>query len=330
MTIQEWTQHWLEAYARPSVRPATLAAYRYILQNHINPGLGEIELAALMVEDVSLFLEHCKTSGSHRPESAGYPGLSDETMRHIHRLLYQCLAPAVTQGLISENPVGAFRCARSKPQTHNVLTADEVEVYLDAADELGVLSMFSLELTCGLRQRELIALKWSDLDVENRTLTVAEQRAVERGKLVEYGMETRTITLTEEVTALLSGEHARHPSHPCMFVHPGTLKPYSPNMVRLLHGRVLERAGLEHLRFVDLRHTCAALALKGGAEARTLAAVLGHSRPSDTRQAYKEYLPAKKPEKPVCNRCAPSVPELQAAADKIASALNFACICARN
>lgn len=71
MTVQEWTQHWLEACARPSVRPATLAAYRYVMQNHINPGLGEIELAALMAEDVSLFLEHCKTSGSHRPESAG-------------------------------------------------------------------------------------------------------------------------------------------------------------------------------------------------------------------------------------------------------------------
>jgi len=323
MTVKEWTQHWLEVYAKPSVRPTTLAAYRYILQNHINPGLGEIELTALTVEDVSLFLEHCKTSGSHRPESAGYPGLSDETMRHIHRLLYQCLAPAVTQGLISENPAGVFRCARSKPQTHNVLTADEVEAYLDAADELGVLAMFSLELTCGLRQRELIALKWSDLDVENRILTVAEQRAVKCGKLIEYDTKTRTITLTEEVTALLTGEHAEHPSHPCMFVHPGTLKPYSPNMVRLLHSRVLGRAGLEHLRFVDLRHTCAALALKGGADTRTLSAVLGHSRPSDTRKAYKEYLPAKESERPACAPCTPSVAELQAAAEKIAQALNF-------
>ncbi|MGI5935354.1 MAG: tyrosine-type recombinase/integrase [Oscillospiraceae bacterium] len=323
MTVQEWTQHWLEACARPSVRPATLAAYRYVMQNHINPGLGEIELAALMAEDVSLFLEHCKTSGSHRPESAGYPGLSDETMRHIHRLLYQCLAPAVTQGLISENPANAFRCARSKPQTHNVLTADEVEAYLDAADELGHLPMFALELTCGLRQRELIALKWSDLDMENRTLAVAEQRMVECGRLIEYDTKTRTITLTEEVTGLLAGEHARHPSHPCMFVHPGTLKPYSPNMVRLLHSKIIAHAGLAHVRFVDLRHTCAALALKGGADARALANLLGHSRPSDTRKAYKEYLHMKEPEKPTCAPCAPSVTELQAAANKIALALNF-------
>jgi integrase len=330
MILKEWTPHWLEAYAKPSVRPTTLAAYRYILQNHINPGLGEIELAALTAEDVSLFLEHCKTSGGHRPESVGYPGLSDETMLHIHRLLFQCLSPAVTEGLISVNPADTFRCARSKPQTHNVLTVDEVESYLDAADELSVLPMFSLELTCGLRQRELIALKWSDLDVENRILTVAEQRAVEYGKLIEYDMKTRTITLTEEVTALLAGEHARHPSHPCMFVHPGTLKPYSPNMVRLLHSRILERAGLEHLRFVDLRHTCAALMLRGGTDARALANLLGHSRPSDTRKAYKEYLPAKEQERPACAPCAPSTPELQAAAEKIASALNFACIRAQN
>ena len=244
MTVKEWTQHWLETYGKPAFRPTTLAAYGYILKNHINPGLGKIELPALTAKDVSLFLENCKTSGSHRPESTGYPGLSDETMRHIHRLLYQCLAPAVTEGLISENPAGVFHCARSKPQTHNVLTADEVEAYLDAAGELGVLPMFALELTCGLRQRELIALKWSDLDVENRTLTVAEQRMVEYGELVEYGTGMRTIALTEEVTALLAGEHARHPSHPCMFAHPGTLKPYSPNMVRLLQRKVMAHAGL--------------------------------------------------------------------------------------
>lgn len=84
--------------------------------------------------------------------------------------------------------------------------------------------MFLLALTAGLRQGELIALKWSDLDAKNRTLTISEQRSVERRELVEYGGETRTIVLTPEVVALLAEEHAKHPNSPLMFMHPATLK----------------------------------------------------------------------------------------------------------
>ena len=69
-----------------------------------------------------------------------------------------------------------------------------MEDYLDAAERLGYLPMFMLALTAGLRQGELIALKWSDLDIESRTLTIAENRAVVRRELVEYGNQTRTIS----------------------------------------------------------------------------------------------------------------------------------------
>lgn len=120
--------------------------------------------------------------------------------------------------------------------------------------------MFMLALTTGLRQGELIALKWSDLDIENRTLTIAENRAVVRRELVEYGSQTRTIALTPEVIDLLIREHDKHPSSPLMFMHTATLKPYSPQMVRRMHNEIIKEAGLDRIRFTDLRHTCAVLA----------------------------------------------------------------------
>ena len=87
-------------------------------------------------------------------------------MRHIHRLLQQCLDQAIRDGLITDNPARAFCYPKPKKVSANVLTASEVEDYLDAAERLGHLPMFLLVLTAGLRQGELIALKWSDLDTK--------------------------------------------------------------------------------------------------------------------------------------------------------------------
>lgn len=293
MTLREYISFWQETYDRHQSRPTTYAAHGYIFKNHILPGLGDIPLSELTSGKVGDFLEERRRFGSHRPESPDYPGLNEETMRHIHRLLQQCLDQAIRDGLLTENPAKAFRYRKSTTVKANIMTPLEMEDYLDAAERLGYLPMFMLALTSGLRQGELIALKWSDLDIESRTLTIAENRAVVRRELVEYGNQTRTITLTPEVVYLLIMEHSKHPSSPLMFMHPATLKPYSPQMVRRMHNEIIKEAGIDHIRYVDLRHTCAILALKNGTDAKELAQMLGHYRPTITRQNYEPYLPHK-------------------------------------
>ena len=186
----------------------------------------------------------------------------------------------------------------------------------------GYLPMFMLALTTGLRQGELIALKWSDLDIENWTLTIAENRAVVRRELVEYGSQTRTIALTPEVIDLLIREHDKHPSSPLMFMHPATLKPYSPQMVRRMHDEIIKEAGLDHIRFTDLRHTCAVLSLRNGMETKELARMLGHYRPSITRQNYEPYLPHKvQKDEDIPNEATQG--ELQQAANVLDTLLKF-------
>ena len=243
-------------------------------------------------------------------------------MRHIHRLLQQCLDQAMRDGLIDDNPARAFHYSKPKKVNADVLTPLEMEDYLDAAERLGHLPMFMLALTAGLRQGELIALKWNDLNVKNRTLTISEQRSVERRELIEYGSETRTITLASEVVDLLIMEHAKHPNSPLMFMHPATQRPYSPQMVRRMHNEIIREAGLDRIRFTDLRHTCAVLSLRNGMETKELARMLGHYRPTITRQNYEPYLQHKaQKDEDMQNEATQS--ELQQAANILDNLLKF-------
>lgn len=319
MTLREYILFWQETYDKSQSRPTTYAAHNYVFKNHILPGLGDILLAELTSEMVGEFLEERRRFGNHRPGSSG---LGEETMRHIHRLLQQCLDQAIRDGLLTENPAKAFRYRKSTTVKANIMTPLEMEDYLDAAERLGYLPMFMLALTTGLRQSELIALKWSNLDIENRTLTIAENRAVVRRELVEYGSQTRSIRLTPEVVDLLIMEHSKHPSSPLMFMHPATQRPYSPQMVRRMHDEIIKEAGIDHIRYVDLRHTCAILALKNGMDTKELAQMLGHYRPTITRQNYEPYLlyTAKKDED-IPNEATQG--ELQQAANVLDTLLKF-------
>ena len=319
MTLREYIIFWQETYDKHQSRPTTYAAHNYVFKNHILPGLGDIPLSELTSEMIGDFLEERRRFGNHRPGSSG---LGEETMRHIHRLLQQCLDQAMRDGPISDNPARAFHYSKPKKVNADVLTPLEMEDYLDAAERLGYLPMFMLALTTGLRQGELIALKWSDLDIENRTLTIAENRAVVRRELVEYGSQTRSIRLTPEVVDLLIMEHSKHPSSPLMFMHPATQRPYSPQMVRRMHDEIIKEAGIDHIRYVDLRNTCAILALKNGMDTKELAQMLGHYRPTITRQNYEPYLlyTAKKDED-IPNEATQG--ELQQAANVLDTLLKF-------
>ena len=311
MTVRE--EYWQEKYDAPAVRRTSYEAHRYVLGNHIIPCLGKYELTELTAGMVGEFLEERRAHGNRR---TGGP-LSGVTMGHIWRLLTCILDRAVEEGQLAENPARAFQYPTVRRVKAETLTDQEMEDYLDAAVELGYLPIFLLVLEQGLRQRELIALKWSDLDVKTRTLTIHEGRAVECGKLVEHGGKMRMIGLPRFTVKQLIREHEKHPSSEAMFIHPGTLKPYSPGMIRLLHKRVLERAGLEHISFKNLRHTCVVRALENKQNVKTLSAMLGHTRASVTRQGYREYLPKTEQGKDLCNSHDPAETQMRQAADKL-------------
>lgn len=111
MTLREYISFWQGTYDKHQSRPTTYAAHNYVFKNHILPGLGDILLSELTSEMIGDFLEERRRFGNHRPGSSG---LGEETMRHIHRLLQQCLDQAMRDGLIGDNPARAFHYSKPK------------------------------------------------------------------------------------------------------------------------------------------------------------------------------------------------------------------------
>lgn len=313
--MESWGRYWLEHHDKPNVRPSTYGTHRYLMENHIIPRLGKVPLAELTEGKVAAFLEEVRLHGNHRPESKCYPLMSDNTMRHIHQLLCQCLRQAVQEGLITSNPADAFHYTKPTTIVAHPLSALEVEDYLDAAEELGHFAMFTLALTSDLREGELIALQWSDLDVEQEELTIQEERVVKSGKPVVYGERKRVVPLTHQTVRLLEAEHQKHPNNPWLFPHPGTGKPYSRTMIRRLHDKILEKAGIDHIRLEDLRHTFVIHSLQGGMKAKELSAILGHTRADFLVRSYQSYLRRKGAVRASGTDCCPPVGELEKMAE---------------
>ena len=259
-TLGTWLQTWYELYAKPHLRFSTAEYYRRGIELHIVPRIGDISLKKLTGRDLQWLYKDLQEHGRLREAQKGkQPGLSDSTIRGIHTMLHNALVRAVKERLIVRNP--ADDCVPPKIPKHEmkILPPEQIKSYLTAADQRGVLPMFYLELISGLRKGELVALQWSDLDIENKTISVSKQAGrnnagepdITRPKTEN---SIRKISIPQDAVDLLIAEHQKHPSNPWMFPSPKTGEMYHPDSVVNIHKKILKDAGLEHLRFHDLRH----------------------------------------------------------------------------
>ena len=291
-TVGEWAQLWYENYAKPAVRASTAAYYKNYIDQHIVPRIGDIKLTALTTLQIQKFYNETKARGRvQRYENMNYLSLSNKTIRGLHTMLRQCLEQAVTERLIPYNPANGCRLPKKEKKKMQIIPPEKIRDYLKAAEEWGVLPMFYLELVSGLRKGELVALQWGDLDEANCTISVSKQASWDtEGNLIlsqpKTGNSIREVSIPQDAVELLKQEHAKHPDDPWMFPSSRTGEMYHPDSVVTLHKRILKDAGLEHIRFHDLRHTFATLALQNGVDVKTVSSMLGHYDAGFTLRTY--------------------------------------------
>lgn len=290
--LAEWCKFWFETYSRPGLRPNTVNSYANIIENHIIPALGRVKLSRLSSMHIQSMYNELKDHGRRNSDGTyAYEPISVSYLRHIHMVLNNCLNQAVKDRLIPYNPCENCRLPKLQKKEMVVLPADKIGAYLEAAKQRGVYPMLLLELTSGLRKGELLALNWSDLDVDTRTLKVNKQISRINGELVVSAPKTansiRNVVLPQQTVDALVEEHKRHPESPLMFCSPRTTGYWCPDAMYRLHKNILLDAGIDmSIRFHDLRHTFATLAIQNGVDVKTLASMLGHFSAAFTLDTY--------------------------------------------
>ena len=209
-------------------------------------------------------------------------------------------------GLIPRNVTEAVKVPQIKRKEIQALCAEETKRLLEAAREDRFEALYVLAVTTGLRQGELLALKWEDVDLERGVLRVRRTLTRAKGKVSLGEPKTASSRRSVKLTATAAAALREHLSRQLEEIdRVGSLyndaglvfatekgTPVNPtNLRKRSFAPLLERSNLRMIRFQDLRHTCATLLLGRNINPKLVSEMLGHSSTAITLDTYSHVLP---------------------------------------
>jgi integrase len=294
-TLGEYLNRWLNGSVKGSVKDKTFNDYEWLVRKHIAPALDRIKLRAL---------SPIHLQGLYQAKLEA--GLSPSTVRHLHVVLHRALDQALRWGLVPRNVSEAVDLPKLQKKEIRPLSGDEGRRLLEAARGDRLEALYVLAVHCGLRQGELLGLRWEDVDLETGTLQVRRTLTTTKGgsrfTAPKTAKSRRRIKLTAGAVDALRRHHDRQfeestrlaglwQDYGLVFATT-TGTPINPsNLTSRSFKPLLERAGLPDIRFHDLRHTCATLLLSKGVHPKLVQELLGHATIAITLDTYSHVLP---------------------------------------
>lgn len=291
MTLGEWLDIWTAEYLGGR-KFNTVRIYKGNVERHIKPVLGEVGLADLHPHTVQAFINRLD-------------GLAPSSVRMVHQVLNLALGRAMALGYLSGNP--AAHCVLPKrAQREIVPLEDDQATALLAATRGGELEYFiTAALFTGMRLSELLGLTWSSVDMERGTVTVDKQ--LSRFEVLEDEVFTspkngrsRILTPAPSVLAALRAQQRRQAGmrlaagaawnnlHGLVFTNPWGRYLF-PQYINKHFRMLTAAAGLEGVRFHDLRHTYAVNSIRAGDDIKTIQCNLGHATAAFTLDRYGHF-----------------------------------------
>jgi len=289
-----WSDCWLENQ-KHSLRAKSYTSYEYQLRQHIKPALGHLSLGRVQPQPIREFLRQ-KLEG----------GLSATTVNHFRVTLKVLLNAAVHDGMIARNPIVAVKPIRAPKRQPQVLDLDQAQIFMQSLQGGRLRALYLAAVGLGLREGEILGLRWCDVDLEEGSLHVrhALQRvrlpgeANTRLHLVEPKSKRsrRKLFMPAVVRSALAGHKLQQDAERCHagdawvdtdFVFATQIgTPLDPRNLLKDFKLKLVSAGLPEMRFHDLRHSAASLLVSQGADPRIVMETLGHSQISITMDLY--------------------------------------------
>jgi integrase len=262
---------------------------------HLKPPLGRLKLSKLTPAHVQ---------GLYRDKLDS--GLSAATVQKIHAVLHKALAQALKWNMIARNAADGVKAPRPAPEEMHPLSPDEARKLIEAVRGDKLEALYVLAVHTGMRQGELLALKWEDVDLNEGIIHIRRTLARSGGRIALGEPKTkgsrRPVHLTGAAVEALRNHLERqleeierlgdlYRDNGLVFTSQvGTL--INPtNLRRRSFAPLLERAGLPQIRFHDLRHTCATLLLTRNVHPKHVQELLGHATVAITLDTYSHVIP---------------------------------------
>jgi integrase len=294
LTLAAHLHNWLDGYVRTNCSQRTAEGYQSIAEHHLIPALGHIQLKQLQPQAIQAY--YGKAVGE----------LTPRTVAKHHRLLSQALKYAVRQGYLGRNPCELVDPPSWKGKTMRTLTPGEVGIFLETAEGNYFYPVFYTAISSGLRQAELLGLRWRDVNLEPDTLSISVNRVLYKRRGVCEFKEPKTahsrrrVEMTPKLALYLASYKAERKAFYRELSKSLTLddlvfpsiegKPLDPCVLSHNFTRIAERAGLENVRFHDLRHTFASLMFLRGAKPKVISEALGHASVAFTMDTYSHII----------------------------------------
>ena len=293
ITVKEWFNTWLEEYCANSCKPLTVASYRGMIENHIIPHIGAMEVQAVRGDHIQR-IYNAMTKG----------GASGKTVKNASAVMHKAFTVARKQGLISINPCDGATLPKVEKKDIHPLTDAEIPAFLSAIDGDSMRNAYALCLFAGLREGECIGLSWGQVDFEKRRLTINQQlqkrKDGDKGYYIAASTKSgksRTIELPGIAVEYLRNEKAKQAerrlqagkawSNPDNLVFTNELgKNIAISTFYERFKAIASSIGRPDLRPHDLRHTAATVAVANGADIKSVQDMLGHATASFTLNVY--------------------------------------------